>query len=190
MPDVVVDEARWFKVLLAVRWPCAVVASSAVLGGVLLHVLSRPIPIRIALPLDQPLPVRAEVQELTRPIRVEQLNEAIEIKAQEVLTVRGSVGIDTRTPIPISGEPRVVVTNPVEVKASAPLAVKGNVDVKASEALPVQASVDVTASEPLAVKGDVAVTTPSPLQVTTEVTLDTEDEPIQVQVKDGLMGIF
>ncbi|QNI71579.1 hypothetical protein [Cyanobium sp. NS01] len=189
MPDAV-DDAQWFKVLLALRWPCAVVASSAVLGGVLLHVLSKPIPIRIALPPDQPLPVRAEVKELAQPIRVEQLNEAIEIRAQEVLTVRGSVGIDTKAPIPISGEPRVVVTNPVEVKASAPLAVQGNVAVKAAEPLPVQASVDVSASEPLPVKGSVEVDTPNPLQVTTEVTLDTDEDPIQVQVKEGLLGIF
>ncbi len=189
MPDAV-DEAQWFKVLLAVRWPCAVVASSAVLGGVVLHVLSKPIPIRIAMPMDQPLPVRAEVKELARPIRVEQLNEAIEIKAQEVLTVQGSVGIDTKTPIPTTGEHRVVVTNPVEVKAKAPLAVQGNVAVKAAEPLPVQASVDVSASEPLPVKGAVEVTTPNPLKVTTEVTLETDEKPIQVQVKEGLMGIF
>lgn len=179
-----IDDASWFRVLLAVRWPCALVASSAVLGGVLLHVLSRPIPIRLAMPLDQPLAVKAEVAQLSQPIRVEQLSRAIEIAAKDVLTVRGLVGIEHREPVPIThrepvpitGQPRVVVTNPVEVKASS--------------ALPVKGSVDVTAGQPLPVKGDVEVATPAPLKVETDVKLDTEDNPVQVQVKEGLMGIF
>lgn len=185
-----IDDAPWFKVLLALRWPCALVLSSAVLGGVLLRVLSRPIPIRLAMPLDQPLAVKAQVDELARPIKVDQLDSSIGIKLTERVAVAGEVAIEHRDPVPITGQARVVVTNPLEVKANAPLPVQGSVAVKAAEPLPVQASVDVSASEPLPVKGAVEVTTPNPLKVTTEVTLETDEKPIQVQVKEGLMGIF
>ncbi|EDY37337.1 conserved hypothetical protein [Cyanobium sp. PCC 7001] len=173
-----IDDAPWFKVLLVLRWPCALVLSSIVLGGVLLRVLSRPIPIRLAMPLDQPLAVKAQVDELAKPIHVEQLNRAIEISAKELLTVKGTVGVDASKPIPITGQPRVVVTSPVEVKAGTPLPVQGSVAVKAEDTLPVQ------------VEGDVKVDTPEPLKVETDVKLDTYDEPVQIQVKEGLMGIF
>jgi hypothetical protein len=173
-----IDDAPWFKVLLALRWPCALVLSTVVLGGVLLRVLSRPIPIRLALPLDQPLAVKAEVDQLATPLRVEQLNRAIEISAKEQLTVQGTVGIDASKPIPITGQPRVVVASPVEVKAGAALPVQGSVAVKAEDSLPVQ------------VEGNVNVVTPEPLQVESDVNLETEDKPVQIQVKEGLMGIF
>ncbi|SBO43471.1 hypothetical protein [Cyanobium sp. NIES-981] len=173
-----IDDAPWYKVLLAVRWPCALVVSSAVLGGVLLHVLSRPIPIRLAMPLDEPLAVKAQVAELEQPIKVHQLDGAIKINLKEKVLVHGQVGIDPRAPIPITGEPRVVVTNPVQVRASEALPVQGSVAVKAEETLPVQ------------VEGDVKVATPEPLKVETDVTLDTDEKPVQIQVKEGLMGIF
>jgi hypothetical protein len=184
------DEATWFKVLLAVRWPVAVVASAGVLGGVLLHVLSRPIPIRLAMPLDQPLAVTAQVAELARPIKVDQLDSEIEIDLDETITVRGSVALDTPRPIPISGEPRVVVSGPVEVKAGSALPVQGSVDVTAAEPLPVEGAVDVTAGRPLPVKAEVDVATPEPLQVDADVKLDTYDQPVNIEVKGGLMGIF
>jgi hypothetical protein len=173
-----IDDAPWFKVLLALRWPCALVLSSAVLGGVLLRVLSRPIPIRLAMPLDQPLAVKAQVDELAKPIRVDQLDSSIDIKLTERVAVAGEVAIEHREPVPITGQARVAVTNPLEVKANAPLPVQGSVAVKAEDTLPVQ------------VEGDVKVATPQPLQVETDVTLDTDEEPVQIQVKEGLMGIF
>lgn len=173
-----IDDAPWFKVLLALRWPCALVLSSAVLGGVLLRVLSRPIPIRLAMPLDQPLAVKAQVDELARPIKVDQLDSSIGIKLTERVAVAGEVAIEHRDPVPITGQARVAVTNPLEVKANAPLPVQGSVAVKAADTLPVQ------------VEGDVKVATPQPLQVETDVTLDTDEEPVQIQVKEGLMGIF
>ncbi len=184
------DEATWFKVLLAVRWPVAVVASAGVLGGVLLHVLSRPIPIRLAMPLDQPLAVKAQVAELAEPIQVDQLDSAIGIALKESVTVRGSVALDTPRPIPISGEPRVVVTSPVEVKHSSAVPVRGAVDVTAAKPLPVQGAVDVTAGQPLPVQGAVEVSSPEPIRVDSDVTLDTEDKPVQIEFKGGLMGIF
>lgn len=194
------EQSTWFRVLLAVRWPVAVVASAGLLGGALLQVLSRPIPIRLALPEGEALPVMAKVDELGKPIRVDQLDSALRIRVDEQLQVQGSVGIDrvgidvdtpipvqgsvgidrvgidANNPIPISGEPRVVVTSPIAVKADEPLQVKG--------------AVDVSAGQPLPVTGDVEVATPRPLRVDTDVTLDTDDEPVQIQVKGGLTGIF
>jgi hypothetical protein len=171
-----IEDPTWFKVLLAVRWPVAVVASSALLGGVLLQVLSRPIPIRLAMPLDQPLAVKAQVEELARPIKVDQLDDKIGIDLDEMVTVRGSVVIETPNPVPISGEPRVVVSSPVEVKAAAPLPVQGVVDVRADQPLPVQA--------------DVEVATPRPIDVDANVRIDSADSPVQIRLKGGLFGLF
>jgi hypothetical protein len=185
-----VEDATWFKVLLAVRWPVAVVAAAAVLGGVLLHVLSRPIPIRLAMPAGEALPVTARVDQLADPIKVDQLDNDIGIKLTEQVQVRGSVALDTPKPIPISGEPRVVVTSPVEVKAGSALPVQGAVDVTHAKPVPVEGAVDVTAGQPLPVKGDVEVATPKPLRVDAEVKLDTYDQPVQIEVKGGVMGIF
>jgi hypothetical protein len=173
------DDTPWFRVLMAVRWPVALVATAGILGGVLLHVLSRPIPIRLAMPLDQPLAVQAEVEQLNGPIKVEEDEDGmVDIRIHGTVPVNGTVGVNSRTPIPITGEPKVVVTNPVEVTAKAALPVKGSVDVKHDDVLPIQ------------VKGDVGVVAPAPLKVETEVKLDTDDNPVQIQVKEGLMGIF
>ncbi len=189
-----VEDTTWFKVLLAVRWPTAVVASSAVLGGVLLQVLSRPIPIRLAMPLDQPLAVKAQVEELAKPIKVDQLDQSIGIDLDEFVTVRGSVAIETPNPVPISGEPRVVVSSPVEVKAAAPLPVQGAVDVtaavRADAPLPVQGSVDVNAERPLPVQGTVDVATPKPIHVDSHVRIDSQDSPVQIRLKGGFFGLF
>jgi hypothetical protein len=185
-----VEDAPWFKVLVAVRWPVAVVLSTALLGGVLLRVLSRPIPIRLAMPLDQPLAVKAQVDELAKPIQVEGLNSDIGIDLDETLMVRGSVALDTPRPIPISGEPRVVVTTPVEVRAGSALPVQGSVDVTAAKPLPVHGAVDVTAGQPLPVKGAVDLATPEAIRVNSDVTVDTENKPLQIEMKGGLMGIF
>jgi hypothetical protein len=43
---------------------------------------------------------------------------------------------------------------------------------------------------PLPVKAEVDVATPEPLQVDAEVKLDTDDQPVNIEVKGGLMGIF
>jgi hypothetical protein len=171
-----VEDTPWFKVLLALRWPVAVVSSSAVLGGVLLHVLSRPIPIRLAMPLDQPLPITAQVDQLARPIKVEQIARTINIDLNDAIQVRGTMGIDAARPIPISGQPRVVVAQPVEVKAGS--------------ALPVQGKVDVKAEQPLPVKGEVEVVTPGPLNVNADVTVKTDEKPVDIEVRGGLRGIF
>lgn len=185
-----IEDATWFKVLLAVRWPTAVVASTAVLGGVLLQVVSRPIPIRLAMPLDQPLAVKAQVEELAKPIKVDQLDSKIGIDLDEMVTVRGTVAIETPNPVPISGEPRVVVSSPVEVKATVPLPVRGAVDVMAAAPLPVQGRVDVRADQPLPVQGSVEVATPKPLDVDSHVRIDSDDSPVQIRLKGGLFGLF
>jgi hypothetical protein len=189
-----VEEATWFKVLLVLRWPVALVLCAALLGGVLLRVLSRPIPIRLAMPLDQPLAVRAEVAELAKPIRVDQLDSSIGITLNESVRLGGSVAIEAANPIPISGEPRVVVSSPVEVKAAAPLPVQGAVDVtaavRADSPLPVQGRVDVNAERPLPVQGTVDVATPKPIHVDSHVRIDSQDSPVQIRLKGGFFGLF
>lgn len=182
-----VENATWFKVMLALRWPVALVFSAALLGGVLLRVLSRPIPIRLAMPLDQPLAVRAEVAELAKPIRVDQLDTAIGISLTESVRVGGSVAIEAPRPVPISGEPRVVVASPVRVTAGTAFPVQGTVDVTAAGPLPVQGAVDVTATQPLPVQGNVDVTASTPLKVESEVASDADDNPVQIQFKGGLL---
>lgn len=181
-----VEQATWFKVLLAVRWPVAAVLSAALLGGALLRVLSRPIPIRLAMPPDQPLAVRAEVAELANPIRVDQLDTAIGITLTESVRLGGSVAIEAANAIPISGQPRVVVASPVQVTAGAALPVQGGVAVTAAAPLPVQAAVDVTATGPLPVQGAVEVSASAPLPVDAEVTSERDDNPVQIQFKGGL----
>lgn len=182
-----VEEATWFKVLLVLRWPVALVLCAALLGGVLLRVLSRPIPIRLAMPLDQPLAVRAEVAELAKPIRVDQLDSSIGITLNESVRLGGSVAIEAANPIPISGQTRVSVASPVEVKAGSALPVQGGVSVTAAQPLPVQGAVEVTAAQPLPVQGAVDVTASDPLRVDAEVASDRDEMPLQIQFKGGLL---
>jgi hypothetical protein len=184
------EEATWFKVLLALRWPVALVLASAMLGGVLLRVLSRPIPIRLAMPLDQPLAVTARVDQLAEPLKVEQLDKDISVSLNKPVDVSGTVDVESPKPISISGEPRVVLTSPVQVKADAPLAVQASVDVAAAKPLPVQGAVDVRAQQPLPVQGKVDVDLPQPVQVHSEVILKSEEQPVQIEVRGGLFGIF
>ncbi|MFQ6539972.1 MULTISPECIES: hypothetical protein [Aphanothece] len=178
------EDTLWFRVLLALRWPLALVASAAILGGVLLQVLSRPIPIRIALAPGQSLPVRADVavDQLDQPLQVKQLSDQLNIKTQEVVTVRGVVDIASKAAIPISGQPKVVITSPVDVRASAPLPVKATAEVTAQQALPVQGDVNVKHDKPVTVNGAI--------NVDGAVKVDTDDKPFKIEFDRGLMGIF
>jgi hypothetical protein len=182
------EQPRWLPILMAVRWPLALVAAAGILGGVLHRVLSRPI--QVALVLDQPLPVQADVDQLARPIRVAELADPIRIQAQDAVSVRGAVEIASRNPLPITGQPRVVVTDPVAITAGAPLPVRSEVVVEAREPLPVKAQVDVEASQPLPVKGEVDVTASEVLEVNSTVRLDTDEEPVQIEFHKGLRSLF
>ena len=107
--------------LMAYRWPAAVVLSCVVVSGVLLRVLSRPIPIRIegGLQVDRlvlpssvsvdaaaPLPVTGAVQAQTRVTAVETP------VAVHPVTVKGSVTVDD--PVRVDG--RVTIDGTVNAK--------------------------------------------------------------------------
>ncbi|MGB5136183.1 MAG: hypothetical protein WBN89_13520 [Prochlorococcaceae cyanobacterium] len=180
------DQSQWFKILMAVRWPLALVTASAILGGVALRVLSRPI--QVALVLDRPLPVQADVDQLARPVRVQELANPIRIQAQDLVSVRGAVEIASKDAIAITGQPRIVLDEPVAIKAAAPLPVRSEVTIEASKPLPVKAEVE--AAQPLPVKGEVDVAAKEPLTVNSSVTLDTDDTPVQIEFHKRLWSIF
>ena len=107
--------------LMAYRWPAAVLLSCVVVSGVLLRVLSRPIPIRIegGLQVDRlvlpssvsidaaaPLPVNGAVQAQTRVTAVETP------VAVHPVTVKGSVTVDD--PVRVDG--RVTIDGTVNAK--------------------------------------------------------------------------
>ncbi|MCU0528863.1 MAG: hypothetical protein MUD04_05095 [Cyanobium sp. Prado107] len=181
------DQSQGFRILMAVRWPLALVAAAAILGGVVLRVTSRPL--QVALVLDRPLPVRADVSQLALPaVRVQELANPIKIQAQDLVRVRGAVEIASKDAIAITGQPRIVLDEPVAIKAGAPLPVRSEVTIEASKPLPVKAEVE--AAKPLPVKGEVDVAAKEPLTVNSSVTLDTDDTPVQIEFHKRLRSIF
>ncbi|MCP9928895.1 hypothetical protein [Cyanobium sp. CH-040] len=181
------DQPQWFTVLMALRWPLALVAAAAILGGVVLRVTSRPL--QVALVLDRPLPVQADVSQLALPVvRVQELANPIKIQAQDLVSVRGAVEIASKDAIPITGQPRIVLDEPVAIKAGAPLPVRSEVVIEARQPLPVRAEVE--ALRPLPVKGEVDVAAEAPLNVNSSVTLETDDTPVQIEFHKRLRSIF
>jgi len=91
---------------MASRWPLAVVIAAWAVAVAAIQILRQPIP--IALPLDQPLPVR-----LVGGITVDQLSAPVSVKGEEPLS------IEAVKALPVSGEvgvPKgVAVTEPVKV---------------------------------------------------------------------------
>ena len=109
--------------LMAYRWPAAVVLSCVVVSGVLLRVLSRPIPIRIEGGL--------QVDRLVLPSSV-----SIDAAAPLPVTVTGAVQAQTRvtaveTPVavhPVTVKGSVTVDDPVRVDGR--VTIDGTVNVK------------------------------------------------------------
>ena len=118
--------------LMAYRWPAAVVLSSLVLAATAVKLLSRPIPISIEGGL--------QVDKLVLPPSVTIRSDTpLPVVVQEQVTISGDV------PLAIEG--------PVSVKSIAG-AVTVNADARVSG---VEGQVSVTAEDPLAVRADVSV---------------------------------
>ena len=118
--------------LMAYRWPAAVVLSSLVLAATAIKLLSRPIPIAIEGGL--------QVDKLVLPPSVTIRSDTpLPVVVQEQVTISGDV------PLAIEG--------PVSVKSIAG-AVKVNADARVSG---VEGQLSVTADQPLAVRADVSV---------------------------------
>ncbi|WP_115025181.1 hypothetical protein [Synechococcus sp. UW69] len=118
--------------LMAYRWPAAVVLSSLVLAATAIKLLSRPIPIAIEGGL--------QVDKLVLPPSVTIRSDTpLPVVVQEQVTISGDV------PLAIEG--------PVSVKSIAG-AVTVNADARVSG---VEGQLSVTADQPLAVRADVSV---------------------------------
>lgn len=84
----------WFSLAIASRWPLAIALAAWAIALAAIQILNQPIP--IALPLDQPLPVR-----VVGDLRIDTLRESLKIKGAEslrieaaaTLPVLGSIGV-------------------------------------------------------------------------------------------------
>ena len=119
-------------VLMAYRWPVAVILSTVVLSLAGLRLLSRPIPIAIEGGL--------QVDKLVLP-------PSVTIRSDTPLPVL------VQEPVTISGDAPLAIEGPVSVKSIAG-AVKVNADARVSG---VEGQLTVTADQPLPVRADVTV---------------------------------
>ena len=151
---------------MASRWPLAVVIAAWAVAVAAIQILRQPIP--IALPLDQPLPVR-----LVGGITVDQLSAPVSVKGEEPLS------IEAVKALPVSGDVGV----PKGVAVTEPVKVEGAVTVG-----------EVTA--PVTVKGSdggpVLVGTPDGelLNVTGGVRVDSVGGKINVQLRDAAKSVL
>ena len=152
--------------MMASRWPLAVVIAAWAVAVAAIQILRQPIP--IALPLDQPLPVR-----LVGGITVDQLSAPVRVKGEEPLS------IEAVKALPVSGDVGV----PKGVAVTEPVKVEGAVTVGE-----VTAPVTVNGSD----GGPVLVGTPDGelLNVTGGVRVDSVGGKINVQLRDAAKSIL
>ena len=151
---------------MASRWPLAVVIAAWAVAVAAIQILRQPIP--IALPLNQPLPVR-----LVGGITVDQLSAPVRVKGEEPLS------IEAVKALPVSGDVGV----PKGVAVTEPVKVEGAVTVGE-----VTAPVTVNGSD----GGPVLVGTPDGelLNVTGGVRVDSVGGKINVQLRDAAKSIL
>jgi len=151
---------------MASRWPLAVVIAAWAVAVAAIQILRQPIP--IALPLDQPLPVR-----LVGGITVDQLSAPVSVKGEEPLS------IEAVKALPVSGDVGV----PKGVAVTEPVKVEGAVTVGE-----VTAPVTVNGSD----GGPVLVGTPDGelLNVTGGVRVDSVGGKINVQLRDAAKSVL
>ena len=136
------------ELLLAYRWPIALVGSSLILGGAVLVLTQTAVRL-----LSQPIPIAIE-----GGLQVDRL------------VLPPTVNISSATPLP------VVVNDPVSVANKQPLTIRGPLTVKALQGTvqvkgDVQAKAQVTSIEtPVTVQGEVSVK--DPLSIKGKVTVD------------------
>ena len=152
--------------MMASRWPLAVVIAAWAVAVAAIQILRQPIP--IALPLNQPLPVR-----LVGGITVDQLSAPVSVKGEEPLS------IEAVKALPVSGDVGV----PKGVAVTEPVKVEGAVTVGE-----VTAPVTVNGSD----GGPVLVGTPDGelLNVTGGVRVDSVGGKINVQLRDAAKSIL
>tara|TARA_B100000902_G_scaffold138237_1_gene136449 strand:- start:1068 stop:1535 length:468 start_codon:yes stop_codon:yes gene_type:complete len=152
--------------MMASRWPLAVVIAAWAVAVAAIQILRQPIP--IALPLDQPLPVR-----LVGGITVDQLSAPVSVKGEEPLS------IEAVKALPVSGDVGV----PKGVAVTEPVKVEGAVTVGE-----VTAPVTVNGSD----GGPVLVGTPDGelLNVTGGVRVDSVGGKINVQLRDAAKSVL
>ena len=157
---------RWFVLMMASRWPLAVVIAAWAVAVAAIQILRQPIP--IALPLNQPLPVR-----LVGGITVDQLSAPVSVKGEEPLS------IEAVKALPVSGDVGV----PKGVAVTEPVKVEGAVTVGE-----VTAPVTVNGSD----GGPVLVGTPDGelLNVTGGVRVDSVGGKINVQLRDAAKSVL
>ena len=122
-------DPRWFVLVMASRWPLAVAIAAWAVAVAAIQILRQPIP--IALPLNQPFPVRLvggiTVDKLSAPVRVKG-EEPLSIEAAAALPVAGDVGVPKGVQVidPVQIKGGVSVDSPVTVEeVSAPVSVNG-----------------------------------------------------------------
>ena len=122
-------DPRWFVLMMASRWPLAVAIAAWAVAVAAIQILRQPIP--IALPLNQPFPVRLvggiTVDKLLAPVRVKG-EEPLSIEAAAALPVAGDVGVPKGVQVidPVQIKGGVSVDSPVTVEeVSAPVSVNG-----------------------------------------------------------------
>jgi len=163
---------RWFVLMMASRWPLAVVIAAWAVAVAAIQILRQPIP--IALPLDQPLPVR-----LVGGITVDQLSAPVSVKGEEPLS------IEAVKALPVSGDVGV----PKGVAVTEPVKVEGGVSVEGAVTVgEVTAPVTVNGSD----GGPVLVGTPDGelLNVTGGVRVDSVGGKINVQLRDAAKSVL
>ena len=163
---------RWFVLLMASRWPLAVVVAAWAVAVAAIQILRQPIP--IALPLNQPLPVR-----LVGGITVDQLSAPVSVKGEEPLS------IEAVKALPVSGDVGV----PKGVAVTEPVKVEGGVSVEGAVTVgEVTAPVTVNGSD----GGPVLVGTPDGelLNVTGGVKVDSVGGKINVQLRDAAKSVL
>ena len=178
------SDPRWFILIMASRWPLAVVIAAWAVAVAAIQILRQPIP--IGLPLNQPFPVRLvggiTVDRLSAPVSVKG-DEPLRIEADQALPVSGDVGVPKG----------VAVTQPVKVEGG--VAVEGDVAVKGGVAVDGPVTVgEVTA--PVSVNGSdgdpvmVGTSDGELLNVAGEVKVDSVGGRINVQLRNAAKSVL
>ncbi|WP_255440293.1 hypothetical protein [Synechococcus sp. MEDNS5] len=114
------NDPRWFDLLMASRWPLAVVLAAWAVAIAAVQILKKPIP--IGLPLSQPLPVK-----LVGGVSVEQFKVPVRVKSE------GALSVEAIKALPVSGSVKVpegvALSRPIQVDTSTPLEVNSDVNV-------------------------------------------------------------
>lgn len=156
------SEPRWFILLMASRWPLAVILGTWAIAVAAIQILRQPIP--IGLPMTEPFPVRLE-----GGITVNKIMTPITVKAETPLPISAS------KPLPL-GEAGVVVKSPVQVQASSSLPVTGSVAVNTIKT-PVTVDKIQSAINVDGIVKPISVQSEEPLSVTTG------DDPLAIKGK-------